>query len=37
MRWDGRDEGGKEAPGGVYLTRMETAAGSITGKLILAR
>ncbi|MBK9303521.1 MAG: T9SS type A sorting domain-containing protein [bacterium] len=35
--WDGRDEGGRDAPAGVYFCRLESAAGSVTRKLVLVR
>jgi hypothetical protein len=35
--WDGRDEGGREAPAGVYFCRLEGAGGSVTRKLLLVR
>jgi hypothetical protein len=37
VRWDGRDDAGNELPTGVYLTRIETSAGAITGKITLVR
>lgn len=35
--WDGRDEGGRDAPAGVYFCRLESAGGSVTRKLLLVR
>jgi len=35
--WDGRDDAGRELPGGVYLTRITTPTGVTAGKLVLAR
>jgi hypothetical protein len=37
LRWDGRDDEGREVAAGVYLTRIETAAGVETGRVVLAR
>jgi flagellar hook assembly protein FlgD len=33
--WDGRDEFGRIAPPGVYLARLESAAGSATRRFIV--
>jgi subtilase family serine protease len=35
--WDTRDEGGRNVPGGVYLSRVETARGVRIGKFVIAR
>jgi photosystem II stability/assembly factor-like uncharacterized protein len=35
--WDGRDDAGRELPGGVYLTRITTPTGVVAGRLVLAR
>lgn len=35
--WDGRDDVGNALPSGVYLARIETAAGLVTGKITLAK
>ena len=32
--WDGRDEGGRRVPAGVYLARVTSGTESITRKLI---
>jgi hypothetical protein len=37
VRWDGRDEGGNAAPGGVYFYAVRAAGFGSTGKMILAR
>lgn len=37
LEWDGRDDQGREVPTGVYLTRVETAAGVTTRRLVLAK
>jgi hypothetical protein len=37
MEWRGRDDAGRAVPGGVYLARLVTAAGSRTVKLSLAK
>ncbi len=36
-RWDGRGDGGRLLPAGVYFTRLETAAGVDERKLVLLR
>jgi len=33
LTWDGRDEEGREVPGGVYLTRVTTTDATTTGKV----
>lgn len=35
--WDGRDENGAQVASGVYFARIETAAGTATRKLVVAR
>jgi hypothetical protein len=35
--WDGRDDAGRKVPAGVYLTRIETAEGVKTGRVVVAR
>ncbi|PID80804.1 hypothetical protein CSA17_02135 [bacterium DOLJORAL78_65_58] len=35
--WDGRDQGGRDVSSGIYFTRLETAAGVRSGKMILTR
>ncbi len=35
--WDGRDDDGHDLPTGVYFTRIETAMGTTTGRVVLAR
>jgi len=35
--WDGRDDAGREVPSGVYWTRILTAEGATTGRIVLAR
>lgn len=37
VAWDGRDESGGESARGVYFARIETAAGTATRKLVVAR
>jgi hypothetical protein len=37
LRWDGRDEAGREAPSGVFLTKVSTPAGTETTKIVLMR
>ncbi len=36
VQWDGRDAAGRGLPVGLYLLRMKTPAGVLTGKAILA-
>lgn len=33
--WDARDDAGRELPAGVYLARVTTTGGSVTGRLVL--
>jgi hypothetical protein len=35
--WDGRDRGGRDVPGGVYMARLEVAGQVATGRLTLVR
>jgi hypothetical protein len=35
--WDGRDDAGRDLPAGVYLLRVVTEGGSITGRAVLLR
>lgn len=35
-RWDGRDDAGRAAPGGVYFARLRTAEGEGTRRFVLA-
>ena len=37
IAWDGRDDRGSEAAGGLYLCRLETGGGARTAKLVLLR
>jgi hypothetical protein len=37
VHWDGRDAAGREVASGTYLVRLQTAAGTATRKLLLAR
>lgn len=37
VEWDGLDEAGRPAPGGIYFYRFSTTAGSETRKMILRR
>jgi hypothetical protein len=37
LKWDGRDDGGRLAPIGLYLMRLETRGGSVTQKIVIAR
>lgn len=37
LRWDGRDDGGREVPSGAYLARLSGAGGSASAKLMLLR
>ncbi|MEO6463532.1 MAG: FlgD immunoglobulin-like domain containing protein, partial [Candidatus Eisenbacteria bacterium] len=34
VRWDGRDDGGRPVPGGLYFARLSTALGSRSARLI---
>jgi flagellar hook assembly protein FlgD len=35
--WDGRDEGGREAPAGIYAFRVEGGSASVQGTLVKVR
>lgn len=35
-RWDGRSDAGEQLPAGAYFTRIETPAGVVTGKIVMA-
>ena len=35
--WDGRDDHGRPAAGGIYFARLKSAAGEVSGKLVLQR
>jgi len=35
--WDGKGEGGKQVPSGIYFCRVETASGFAVGRLVLIR
>ena len=35
--WDGRSDAGQRLPSGSYFTRIETAAGVVTGRVVLTR
>jgi len=37
FRWDGRDDAGRALPGGVYLARIVTPAGTEAGRLVRVR
>jgi len=37
VRWDGRDDGGREAPSGIYLVRLTAGDRETTRKITLAR
>jgi hypothetical protein len=37
LRWDGRDDSGREVGSGIYLYRLDTKAGVFSGKLSLVR
>ncbi|HTY08701.1 MAG TPA: FlgD immunoglobulin-like domain containing protein [Candidatus Edwardsbacteria bacterium] len=36
-RWDGRNDAGRRVAGGVYLVRLHTEGGDLTGRLTLVR
>jgi flagellar hook assembly protein FlgD len=36
LSWDGRDDGGREVPAGVYLVKVTKTAGATTGRVVLA-
>ena len=35
LSWDGRDDGGREVPAGVYLVRVTTPTGETSGRVVL--
>jgi hypothetical protein len=37
LTWDGREDGGNPAPGGIYFAKVTTPAGESTTKLVFAR
>lgn len=37
LTWDGRDDRGEDMPAGVYFSRVETAVGTIAGRVVIAR
>jgi hypothetical protein len=37
LKWDGRDDAGRELPAGVYFTHVTTNDGTTTGRVVLAR
>ncbi len=37
LSWDGRNDAGKDLPGGIYLTRVQTAKGVTLGKVVISR
>src|SRR2546422_3168819 len=37
LRWDGRADDGRPAPAGLYVIRLETAAGTRTRKIVVVR
>ncbi|MFH1575054.1 MAG: FlgD immunoglobulin-like domain containing protein, partial [Acidobacteriota bacterium] len=37
IKWNGKDESGREAPAGIYLVRVESTTGEATGRLIKTR
>jgi hypothetical protein len=37
VKWDGRNDCGRDLPAGVYLTRITTSAGTRTGRVVLMR
>jgi flagellar hook assembly protein FlgD len=37
VTWDGRDDGGRSVASGVYVVRLSTSQGVLTGKVTLAR
>ena len=37
VRWDGRDDAGRDAPAGIYLVRAEGTSGSVIGRMVMMR
>ncbi len=37
LKWDGRDDNGRELPTGVYFARVATGRGSAVGRAVIAR
>ena len=37
LTWDGRDSQGRPVDGGVYLVRVSTVDGIVTGRIVIAR
>jgi hypothetical protein len=37
VRWDGRDDGRRAVPAGVYFVRLRTGEGARTRRVILVR
>jgi hypothetical protein len=37
LKWDGKDDAGRELPAGVYFTHVMTAEGTTTRRVVLAR
>jgi hypothetical protein len=37
LMWDGRDDNGRDLPASVYLYRVSTEEGEMTGRIVLAR
>lgn len=35
--WDGRDDRGQDLTSGVYLARVVTAEGAVSGRVVVAR
>jgi flagellar hook assembly protein FlgD len=37
IRWDGRDQAGRNVAAGIYLARLESTVGQATTRLVLVR
>jgi hypothetical protein len=37
VAWDGKDQSGRKVPAGIYLLRVESAAGEVLGRLVKTR